>query len=139
MPPLEQVLGQYPKQVKLVFKHFPLPSHRFARAAAVASMAAGEQGKFWPFHDRLFQSQAELSDAKIDQIAKDLGLDLERYEKAKNSPAIQQLIQRDMAEAQRIGLRGTPTLYVNGRLVRDRSPQGISALVQEELAKLPAK
>jgi protein-disulfide isomerase len=60
VPLLEQVLEQYPNQVKLVYKNFPLRNHKFAKPAASAALAAGEQGKFWEFHDKLFQNYNQL-------------------------------------------------------------------------------
>ncbi len=135
MPLLEQVLEQYPKDVKLVFKNFPLASHRAARPAAVAAMAADEQGKFWEFHDRLFQDYAGIDEAKIQKIAEGLGLDMQRFEAAKRSPQILGTINRDLREAQEIGVRGTPTIYVNGRLLRNRSPEGFRDLIEKGLAE----
>jgi len=68
------VLEKYPQQVKLAFKNFPLPSHRFATKAAIAALAANAQGKFWEFHDALFKNYTSLDDAKIQQIARNSGL-----------------------------------------------------------------
>jgi len=135
VPLLEQVLEQYPKDVKLVYKNYPLPSHRAARPAAVAAMAAGEQGKFWEFHDRLFQDYAGIDEAKIQQIAEALGLDTKRFEAAKRSPQVLGVINRDLREAQELGVRGTPTIYVNGRLLRNRSLEGFRDLIEKGLAE----
>jgi len=73
------VLDKYPKEVKLVFKNFPLSKHKFARKAATAALAAKAQGRFWEFHDELFENHRNLNDVKIQEIAKELGLDLERF------------------------------------------------------------
>jgi protein-disulfide isomerase len=75
------LLDKYPLQVKLVFKNFPLARHKFAKKAAVAAFAARRQGKFWEYHDLLFENVDTLSDQKFRQIARELGLDLERFEK----------------------------------------------------------
>ncbi len=133
MPLLEQVLEQYPKDVKLVYKNYPLPSHRAARPAAVAAMAAGEQQRFWEFHDRLFEDYAGIDEAKIQEIARAIGLDMERFEAAKRSPQVLGTINRDLREAQEIGVRGTPTIYVNGRLLRNRSLDGFRELIGKAL------
>ena len=135
MPLLEQVLERYPRQVKVVFKNYPLRKHKYARSAALAALAAGEQGKFWEFHDQLFRKYRQLNDQTIDQIAKQLALDEPRFQRDRASPTLAQQVQADMDEARRVGVRGTPTVFVNGRLVKDRSVDGISALVEAELRK----
>ncbi|MBL7178295.1 MAG: thioredoxin domain-containing protein [Desulfobacteraceae bacterium] len=66
---------------KLVFKNFPLSKHKFAMKAAAAALAANKQGKFWEFHDRLFKNYKNLNDTKIQEIAKELALDMERFNK----------------------------------------------------------
>ena len=88
MPVLEQVLEQYPQQVKLVFKNFPLRSHSFAYKAAQASMAAEQQGKFWEFHDLLFKNYNRINDQKITEIMNDLNLDADQFQRAMQDPAI---------------------------------------------------
>jgi len=133
-PQLEQVLAQFPEQVKLVFKHFPLRNHRFALKAAVASMAADAQGKFWPFHDRLFANFNQLSDEKILDIAKEVGLDVERFKKDMSTPALLAAVQKDMQQGRELEVRGTPTVFINGRLLRDRSPANIRTTIEKELA-----
>jgi protein-disulfide isomerase len=135
VPLLEQVLGQYPKEVKLVFKHFPLQMHALARPAAIAAMAAGAQGKFWEFHDRLFKNVSQLSDAKIQEIATELGLDQAKFDASRKDNGILALINRDMQEGQAIGVRGTPTIFINGRQLKNRSIQGFQELIGEELRK----
>lgn len=127
------MLEQYPKDVKLVYKNYPLPSHMAARPAAIAAMAAAEQGKFWEFHDRLFQDYAGLNEKKIQEIAEALRLDVAKFEAAKRSARVLDAIDRDVREAQAIGVRGTPTIYVNGRLVRNRSLEGLRDLIDRAI------
>ena len=88
------MLEKYPLQVKLVFKSFPLTKHKFAKKAAVAAFAARRQGKFWEYHDLLFENIDTLSDQKFRQIARELGLDLERFEKDINDLKIVARITR---------------------------------------------
>ena len=137
MPLLEQVLEQYPQDVKLVFKQFPLGSHKMAGPAAFASMAAKEQGKFWPMHDLIFANYNKLSEQKLKELAAEAGLDMGRYEKDLKSKQQTYLgiIRRDMQEGQRNGVRGTPSIFVNGRLLKSRSLQGFKAMIDKELAK----
>jgi protein-disulfide isomerase len=131
------VLDKYPKKVNLVFKNFPLSSiHPFAYAAAAASLAADAQGKFWEFHDKLFANQRALNDARIQEIAKELHLDMERFNSTMRDPAIQKLIARDMEEGRQAGAEeGIPLIFVNGRLPKQGSLQGIEALIEAELKK----
>lgn len=131
------MLEQNPKNVKLVYKFMPLVRiHKFAMPAALASLAAGKQGKFWQMHDALFANSHQLSDAKIDELAKQIGLDITKFKQDLKDPQSVQLIQRDMQEAQRNGVRGTPTIFINGRLLRNRSPQGIQEMVDKELQRI---
>lgn len=133
-PQLEKVLAQFPEQVKLVYKNFPLRIHRFALKAAVASMAADAQGKFWPFHDRLFANSNQLSDEKILAIAKDVGLDIEQFKKDMSTPALLAAVQKDMQQGRKLEVRGTPTVFINGRLLKDRSLANFRAVIEKELA-----
>ena len=133
MPILEQVLEKNPDQVKLVFKNFPLRNHKFAMPAAIAALAAEEQGKFWEFHDLLYKDYNRLNEQKVKEIAQQLNLDMEKFEKDRKDPQIKALINRDLAEGNRAGVRGTPTIFINGRLLRNRSPVGFQELIEKAL------
>ena len=135
MPVLEQVLEKNPDKVKLVFKNFPLRNHKFAMPAATAALAAEKQGKFWEFHDLLFKDYNRLNEQKITEIAQKLNLDMERFEKDRKEPGIRTLINRDIAEGNRAGVGGTPTIFINGRLLRNRSPAGFQELIEKALKK----
>jgi protein-disulfide isomerase len=123
------------KKVKLVFKNFPLASHPYARSAALAALAANGQGKFWEYHDKLFANQAALNDTKFQEFAAQLGLDMEKFKRDMASPALQKIIDRDIDEGRRFGVRGVPLVYVNGRLLEERSPRGLQAMIDGELKK----
>ncbi len=130
------MLDKYPKKVNLVFKNFPLTAiHPFAYAAATAALAADAQGKFWEFHDKLFANQRALNDAQIQGIAKELKLDMKRFNSAMKDPSIQKLIARDMEEGRQAGVEGIPAVFVNGKLPKEGSLQGIEALIEAELKK----
>lgn len=116
----------------------PLRFHKFADPAARASLAAGEQGKFWEFHDALFGLE-KLNDETIAATAVKLGLDMARYEADMNSPAIKQKIAKDMRDAQLAGVTGTPTVFVNGQRLKNRSLQGFQILINEALKKSQKK
>ena len=138
MPELEQVLEKYPNQVKLVFKNFPLRDHKFAMQAAIAALAAEKQGKFWEFHDLLFKDYNHLNEQKIREIAQQLNLDMEKFEKDRKDPQIMAMINRDLSEGNQAGVRGTPTVFINGRLLRNRSMAGFQELIEKAL-KRPAQ
>lgn len=104
--------------------------------AAVAALAAESQGKFWEFHDLLFKNYNKLNDQKIQEIAQAVGLNMEEYEKKKNDPAIEKKVRQDFSDGQRAGVRGTPTVFINGIRLRDRSLQGFQAAIDKQLEKL---
>ncbi|MEJ2102016.1 MAG: thioredoxin domain-containing protein [Desulfobacterales bacterium] len=135
-PVLEQVLEKYPHDVKVVFKNFPLRNHRFAMKAAIAALAAQSQGKFWEFHDLLYQNYKQLSDQKIQEIAQEVGLNLEEFEKKINDPATARQVGQDLLEGQEIGVRGTPTVYINGIRLKNRSLYGFEEAIDRQLEKL---
>ncbi|OGR01424.1 MAG: hypothetical protein A2505_04190 [Deltaproteobacteria bacterium RIFOXYD12_FULL_55_16] len=131
----EEALAKHPKEVKVVFKHFPLAMHKQARSAALASLAAHRQGKFWLYHDLLFENQKSLSEAKYPELAKKLGLDLDKFNKDYKALTSQQTLDRDMAEAQIAGVRGTPAIFVNGRRLKERNIKELQQLINQELSK----
>ena len=98
-------------------------------------MAAHAQGKFWGFHSKLLENYKTLNDARIQEIAKELKLDMERFNKAVQDPSIQKLIARDIADGKGAGVEGIPALFVNGKLPREGSLQGLEALIEAELKK----
>ena len=130
------MLGQYPNDVKVVFKNFPLTRiHKFAMNASVAALAANQQGKFWEYHDELFKNYNQLNDEKFDEIAGSVGLDMEQFKKDMQNPALSAMVQRDLQDGVAAGVRGTPSIFVNGRLLQQRSLQGFQQIIDEELAK----
>ncbi len=116
-------------------KQFPLNRHKFARKAARASLAAYKQGKFWEFHDKLFENYNAINDDKIEQIAKDLHLDMNKFKKDMNSPDIKAIINRDIRNGREIGVSGTPTVFVNGKLINLRNPAEFIKTIKAELRK----
>ena len=104
--------------------------------AAVAALAADSQGKFWEFHDLLFKNYNKLSDQKIQEIAQAVGLNLEEYEKMKKDPATEKKVRQDLSDGRRAGVRGTPTIFINGIRLRDRSLKGFQTAIDKQLQKL---
>ena len=132
---LEQLLDMFSDEVKLVVKNFPLKSHKFARKAAQAALAAKVQGKFWEYHHELFKNYKSINDTKIQDIARELNLDMEKFNNDMNSKAVQQIINRDLQNGRSIGVRGTPTVYINGKRLNDRNLSGFSKMIEAELSK----
>ncbi len=116
----------------------PLKFHKAAEPAARAALAAHEQGKFWEFHDKLFAAK-KLNTNVIQGIAVELELDIPRFKKDMNSAKIRGKLQRDLADAKKAGVTGTPTVFINGRVPKQRSLQGFQILINEELKKQGGK
>jgi protein-disulfide isomerase len=135
-PTLAEVEKAYGPKVRIVWKNQPLPFHANAMPAALAAEAARQQGKFWPMHDRLFANQQLLSDAQYAQYARELGLDLARFDAARRSPQAQARIAEDQALAGKVGAGGTPTMFVNGVKVEGAVPfASLKTVIDQQLAK----
>lgn len=116
----------------------PLRFHKMAEPSARAALAAHEQGKFWEFHDRLF-AEKKLTMGSITNIAKSLELDMTKFDADMKSAKIKAKIQKDLQDAQKAGVTGTPTIFINGRKPKQRSVAGFQALIDDELKKLGLK
>jgi protein-disulfide isomerase len=127
---VDEVLKDYAKDVKFVFKQFPLTTiHPYAMGAAKASLAAHRQGKFWEMHDLLFENARELQSEKLVEYAKQLKLDVKKFEADLNSPDIQRQVDEEMRLAQSADVRGTPTIFVNGKRLMTRTKEGYKAVI----------
>jgi protein-disulfide isomerase len=115
VPTMKQVEDAYAKDVRMVFRHQPLPMHPNAKIAAEASMAAHEQGKFWPFHDKMFANQQNLDRASLEKYAQELGLNMGKFKAALDSGKYTKRVEEDSAEGMAVGANGTPTFFLNGR------------------------
>jgi protein-disulfide isomerase len=134
---LEKVLTAYPKEVRLVYRHFPIERlHPQARLAAQAAECAGAKGRFWPYHDRLFD-QADLSLQKLKELAQGMGLDLPSFEQCLNDEWARTRVTQDVEAGTRVGVSGTPTFFINGRLLVGAQPfEAFKTVIEEELAVL---
>jgi protein-disulfide isomerase len=136
---LEDVQKAKPRDVRIVFRHHPLAFHPQARSAAKATIAAGNQGKFWEMHDLVFEHQRELDDASWRRFAKKLKLKVDRFERDMKSEASERVIAEDEEVARRFGSNATPAFFVNGRFVSGAQPlDAFMRLVDEELPKAKA-
>ena len=131
-----EVLGAYPKDVRLVYKQFPLASiHPQAMAASKAALAAGRQGKFWEMHDLLFRNQRDLSPDKLTQLAESLHLDVMQFQKDLESPEVLAQISREQQEGKSADVIGTPTIFVNGKRLMNRSLDGFRQMIDSSLGR----
>jgi len=126
VPEIDAVLKNYPKQVKLVFKQFPLDFHADAFRAAAAALAAHKQGKFWGLYDAMFAQRGNLSRARIVALAGAVGLDVNRFQADLDSPEIKRAVDKDIADGERINVDSTPTLFVDGQ--RFNGPVSLASL-----------
>ena len=136
-PTLKQVEKNYPQQVRVVYRQFPLTNiHPYAQKAAEASLCANAQKKFWEFHDSMFEKQRELSIADLKQRAVDLKLDTQEFNQCLDSGRHAAAIQADIQEGAKHGVTGTPALFINGRLLSGNQPYAeIRDVIEDELQR----
>jgi thiol-disulfide isomerase/thioredoxin len=133
---MRQVVEEYPKDVKVYFKHFPLSSHANARLAAEGAVAANKQGKFWPFNEKVWANSDNLTPAVLEKAAKEVGLDVARWRGDLDSDAVKGRVQADKSEGNDLGVLATPSIYINGRKYED--PLEIASFrdwIDEELGR----
>jgi protein-disulfide isomerase len=138
---VDRVLKEYGKDVAVAFKNFPLTSiHPNAMPAAIAAVAAGEQGKFWQMHDKLFANQQALDRPSLEKYAQEIGLDLTRFKAALDASKGKDAIEADTKEGGTFGVRGTPSFFINGHLFRGAQPfESFKAVIDDEIKKADAK
>jgi protein-disulfide isomerase len=132
-PVVERIIKEFGDRVRLVVRDFPLSQHADAPKAAEAAEAAREQGKYWEYTAVLFRNQSALSVDKLKQYATELGLDRARFDSSLDSGKFADKVQRDVLDGRKLGVNGTPTLYVNGKRVSDRSYEALKATIESSL------
>jgi protein-disulfide isomerase len=118
-PAVSELLAEYGDSIRFEYRHFPLPIHQFAINAAIAAEAAGQQGKFFEYHDLLFQNQQEWSTMAVpaglfSSYAEQLGLDVEKFQRHLKSTVIRDAVRDSSKEARELNLTSTPTFFLNG-------------------------
>jgi protein-disulfide isomerase len=111
----------YPNDVRFVYKNYPLPFHKQALPAALAAVAAGNQGKFWEMHDKIFENYRTLNDDYYAKAAGEIGIDVDKFKTDMAAPETKAHVDAEMAEARTHGVRGTPTIFINGKKPQGRS------------------
>jgi protein-disulfide isomerase len=128
------VLKEYAGRVRLVFKDLPLPSHELARPAHEAARCAGSLGRYWPYHDKLFANQPKFERADLLRYAAEVGLPVDRFAACLDAHRFAPQVEADVEQARAIGIRGTPTFVINGRLVAGALPvEDFRTLIDEAL------
>lgn len=120
---LDRIKKEYgPDKVKIVFRDMPIGGHRRAKPASLAAHCANEQGKFWEYHDMLFQNQAKLEDGDFTQYAKNLSLDEGKFSECYEKKKYEGLVDQSLKEAEASGIQATPTFVINGSLLQGAQP-----------------
>ena len=136
-PTLKQVRDAYGDKVRIVWKDFPLTQiHPQAFKAGEAAHCAGDQGKYWEFHDRLFANQQALQPSDLKKYAADLGLDTAAFNACLDSSKHGERVRNGVAEGTRLGVNSTPTIYINGRMLSGAQPfEVLKGVIDEELSR----
>ncbi len=131
---LNETLKAFPKDVRLVFKQYPLEMHSNARISSAAALAANAQGKFWEMHDRMYANYKQLTRPNILKWAKESGMDMKRFEADLDSPQIKKLVDKDYADGEKAFVEATPTVFVNGKKYQGSlEPSAFKKIIAEEL------
>ncbi len=138
-PTIKQITDTYGKDVRFVFRENPLPFHQNAGPAAEAALAANDEGKFWPMHDKLYANQQAIARENLEAYAKELGLNMTKFKAALDTNKHKAVIDGDQQVARSLGAAGTPSFFINGRSLRGAQPfEAFKAVIDEELAKAKA-
>jgi protein-disulfide isomerase len=132
---LHELERSYPEDVRVVFKQFPLPMHPDAPLAAMAAIAAQQQGKFWAMHDIMFKNRTALKRDALLGHAKKIGLDVAAFEAALDDPETKHRLELEQMLGRQLGVRGTPSFFINGRFHSGAlDPAALGEIVEEERA-----
>ena len=134
-PVIERIIAEMGDRVRVVVRDYPLSTHANAFKAAEAAEAAREQDKYWEYTALLFRNQSALEVANLKQYATSLGLDRARFDAALDSGKFADKVRRDILDGDKVGVSGTPSLFVNGRRVNDRTYEGLKAAIEAALKK----
>ena len=136
-PIVKRITSEYGKKILFVYRHFPLiAAHQYALKAAEAAEAAGEQGKFWEYHDLLFANQENLKTENLKKYAEELGLDMNKFNEALDSGKFKDKVTSDMDDGENLGVSSTPTFFINEQMHKGVLPYDqFKGLIDKELAK----
>jgi protein-disulfide isomerase len=138
-PTISKVMDEYKGKVRVAWRDLPLPFHPNAMPAAVAARAAGDQGKFWEMHDKIFADQQHMDRATYEKYAQELGLNMGKFKAALDANKGKAEIEADSAAGAKIGARGTPAFFINGKFLSGAQPfEAFKARIDEELKSADA-
>jgi protein-disulfide isomerase len=132
-PVLERIVSEFGDRVRLVVRDFPLSQHLNARKAAEAAEAAREQGKYWEYVSVLFRNQSALGVDKLREYATQVGLDRTKFDASLDTGKFTEKVQRDLVDGRKLGINGTPTLYINGKRISDNSYESMKSAIEAAL------
>ncbi|MBI5872332.1 thioredoxin domain-containing protein [archaeon] len=132
-PYVEEVFNQFKDKIKLEYRHFPLPAHNFAEKAAEAAVCSADFGKFWQYHDALFQAKGQLDNQSLIRMAKNIGIDEKQFSNCLFSEKKKAIIEQDKKEGTEKGVNGTPTFFVNGEKVEGTFLSEILASLKKKI------
>lgn len=135
-PTVKRIREEYAGKIRLVIKNVPDKAEGHAYTAALASLAAGDQGKYWEMHDLVLERSPKLDRESLIGYALEVGLDRERFERSLEKKEHAQSIERDWKLAEKLGVYATPTFFINGKkIVGDRTYSYLKSVIDEELVK----
>jgi protein-disulfide isomerase len=130
---LDLMMKLYPGKIKVVYKSFPLSSHKYSWQAATTAMAASQNGKFWEVYKEIFSNYNQITEAKLKEIREHFGLDTPEFDALMNSPEIRSQVASDRNEGIELGVEGTPTVFINGKLLKNKRPDGFKEAIDKAL------
>jgi len=133
-PIIEGIFQDYQGEVVLYYRYFPLSMHENSFIAAEAAECANKQGKFWEYHDVLFENQDNLYKENLEEYAINIGLDKEQFSSCLDNEETKNIVLVDLNDAERLNLKGTPTFFINGKEVFGANQQEIEKIIKEELS-----
>jgi protein-disulfide isomerase len=135
-PTVNQVLNEYKGKIRFVFRDYPLPFHKQAMPASLAAHCAEDQGKFWEYHNNLFDVAGDLSDADLTKRASELGLDMTKFSACMQSKQDEAAINAAYSDGAAVGVTGTPAFFINGRMLVGAQPiEQFRSIINEELSR----
>lgn len=131
---LKKIMSEYEGRIRLIIKNVPYGQRQYSVASALAALAAGEQGKYWEMHDKIFEKWPELDPATMLKHAQELGLDMERFKQSMASSRLKDAIERDMKLGDDLNVYMTPTFFINGKkYVGEMTRHEFKKIIEEEL------
>lgn len=135
VPMIKEILAKYPGKVKVVYRDYPGPNHPHAQQAAEAAQCAAEQGKFWEYHDSLFDRQGPGTGWNFTELAKDIGLNQDPFATCLNTGRYREEVAKDLHDGLKLGVTSTPTFFINGRPLVGAQPFAEFQAVIDRLLK----